>query len=582
MSENLNINPVVLAQITKFSEENEVNELSISDKFEIYSIYSILNGGLGEDVNCFDAHLKGDEFGIDGVSILLQGELVCDHQEAFEKLEVIKNPEIKFIFFQSKIGSHYDWGDISRFFAGVMEFFESNTSPESDQISDLIKAKNYIYDKGVSHKNPDISLYYITTGNYQKPYRIESLIKDYQDRFKNLSIFNSISIKMIGASDLQKMYRSASSSLISTIDYPNQLVMPDHKSIQEAYIGYIKAKEILNLISIKDDLGNISDINKTVFFDNIRDYDEKSKINISINNSLKNKEGGDFIFRNNGITVVCKNIKRTRDSFTIEDYQIVNGCQTSNIIYYNKEIIDDVYVPFRLICSQDENFVSSIIYGTNRQNPVKEEQFWALRPFMKSFEEYCDSKDDQHRIFFERRENQYRSKNIEKSRIIQPSALMKAVISTLLKHPNRSARDYRAIISEYSGLLFQDDHSVGIYYASCYLHYRMEFLWRNQKISSSSKIYRYYIMMAISIECGAKNNILSAKKKEKDNYYRSMLKICDDEDVLKGKIEEIEGFIENMPQIKTTTTREKLRDNIRSEQFAKIFEEEIIKNIEKV
>jgi hypothetical protein len=93
-----------------------------------------------------------------------------------------------------------------------------------------------------------------------------------------------------------------------------------------------------------------------------------------------------FIFKNNGVTVVAKEVNRKGDKFQLEDYQIVNGCQTYNILFQAGEGLENVNVPIRLIVSNDPEFVSTIIIGTNRQNEVKDDQFWALKPFMKDLE----------------------------------------------------------------------------------------------------------------------------------------------------------------------------------------------------
>ena len=159
-------------------------------------------------------------------------------------------------------------------------------------------------------------------------------------------------------------------------------------------------------------------------------------------------------------------IDRTGDKFKLEDYQIVNGCQTSNIIFdlvygdsapiaaAGQDLTQSIQVPFRLIGSKDDDFVSSIIVGTNRQNVVRDEQFWALRPFLKSFEEYCRNLDPEKVIYFERRENQYRNQDIERTRIMQPSIAMKAMAACLLFQPQRAARDYRGILVEYEKSIF--------------------------------------------------------------------------------------------------------------------------------
>jgi len=88
---------------------------------------------------------------------------------------------------------------------------------------------------------------------------------------------------------------------------------------------------------------------------------------------------------------------------------------------------------------------------------------------MKSFEEYCRNLDSEETIFFERREHQFRNQEIERTRVMQPSVLMKAVAACLLFQPQRAGRDYRGIPSEYEGIIFLDDHDVRLYHAVAYL-----------------------------------------------------------------------------------------------------------------
>jgi AIPR protein len=89
-------------------------------------------------------------------------------------------------------------------------------------------------------------------------------------------------------------------------------------------------------------------MNTSVFFDNVRDFDPDSKINRSIISEVKTGDRKAFVFRNNGVTVIAKRLNRTGDRFTVEDYQIVNGCQTTNIMFHCREIIDELFVPFNL------------------------------------------------------------------------------------------------------------------------------------------------------------------------------------------------------------------------------------------
>jgi hypothetical protein len=514
---------------------------------------------------------------MDGVAILVQGRLISDTTDASDAIADIKNPQIDFYFFQSKTGTSFDYGEISKFFDAVSGFFNGEMAGESAQLDDLVAVKDALYERAVGKRNPGLHAYYVCTGNYDSPARIQKLISTTNSQWAELNIFDAdrINIHMIGAKELQRLYRAASSSVEVSIDFPRNVVLPSHGSVEEAYLGYLTAEEVLKLVSLTDEDGNITEINKSVFFDNIRDFDPDSKINKEVSRTLASGEGSDFIFRNNGITVVSKSIDRTGDKFRIEDYQIVNGCQTSNILFNNRESSGEVNVPFRLIGTKDDDFISSIIAGTNRQNPVREEQFWALRPFMKSFEEYCNSLDDDHRIYFERRENQFRGQKVEKARIIQPSALMKAVAATLLNQPNRAARDYRGISLEYQDKLFKDEHDVRPYYASCYLHYKLDFLWRNQRIDSSLKIYRYYLMAAIGRTAFGSGDVFSKRKSDIEQISDRVIRFCDNETVMKSVIEKIGRALNRRISSMGIDAREKLRDTIRSETFAKAFDSDL-------
>lgn len=336
-----------------------------------------------------------------------------------------------------------------------------------------------------------------------------------------------------------------------------------------------------------DSDGNVSGINRGIFFDNIRDYDAKSKINIAIKESVKAGGGNEFVFRNNGITVVSKNIDRTGDKFRLEDFQIVNGCQTSNVIFdllhgessdeeNEGQLESQIQVPFRLIGSKDDDFVSSIIVGTNRQNPVRDEQFWALRPFMKNFEEYCRSLDSEEIIYFERRENQYRTQQIERTRIMQPSVLMKAVAASLLFQPQRAARDYRGILTEYESSIFQEKHDVRIYHAVAYLYYRLEFLWRNLRIDNGYKTYRYYILAGIGLALTGGSDVFTMKKNKVEAMANEIIALAKDEDALKAEIERIVLIVKRQLDDMGVSTQERIRDTIRSEAFATKFRDSVV------
>lgn len=578
------MNPVIRAQLREFAKANGINEHTQENQFEIYSIFAVMSGLLGESIDAYDVHLTGDEFGLDGIAIVIQGEIVRNRQEAEEKLEAIKNPSVEFIFFQAKTSTSYDYGDVSKFFDAVSDFFDGGLNGESEAIDDCFGAMEAIYEHGTGKRNPRISCYYIATGNYEQPVRIEKLRQTFKAELEEKNIFDAetIGIELVGARDLQTWYRAATSSVEVEIEFPRNVVMPDNGHVEEAYIGYIDAKNLVKLFTTFDVDGNVVGVNRAVFFDNIRDYDARSKINLAIKESVQGAGGAEFVFRNNGITVVSRNIDRTGDKFRLEDFQIFNGCQTSNVIFdllysepdeidQNAALMESIQVPLRLIGSKDDDFVSSIIVGTNRQNPVRDEQFWALRPFMKSLEEYCRNLDPEEVILLERRDNQYRNQEVERTRVMQPSVLMKAVAACLLIQPQRAARDYRGILSEYEAKIFLDDHDVRIYHAVAYLYYRMEFLWRNQKLENSYKTFRYYILAGIGLWAAEGKHIFTLKKAKIAAISEAIIALAKSEEDLKNLVVSVVEILEMRLSEMGVSTQERIRDTIRSETFSSTF-----------
>ena len=78
-----------------------------------------------------------------------------------------------------------------------------------------------------------------------------------------------------------------------------------------------------------------------------------------------------------------------RDRFQIEDFQIVNGCQTTHVLFDCRDQADNsLLIPLRIVATQDEDVVKSIIRGTNRQTKVEDDQFFALTDFAEQLEDY--------------------------------------------------------------------------------------------------------------------------------------------------------------------------------------------------
>lgn len=138
-----------------------------------------------------------------------------------------------------------------------------------------------------------------------------------------------------------------------------------------------------------------------IFDKNIREYLGNKGVNKSIYQTLLDEEDRkNFFYYNNGITVICDKMTKivTQPSdynmnaaFTIDNPQIVNGCQTVNSIYEALKNIDpdklekdfkDTFVMLKILeidrdNSADDKLYKDIVKYTNSQNSIDEKTFVA-------------------------------------------------------------------------------------------------------------------------------------------------------------------------------------------------------------
>lgn len=564
------MNPIVRAQLNDFKNANSHEQGKDSDFFEVMSIFAVENGILGENIEPFRAHLKGSEFGIDGISICIQGTLCIDADEAASILSVGKNHVGSFRMYQSKTSDSLDYGQISKFLDAVYDFFTDLKLLSGDQIEDLVGVRDAVF-AAATRSNPDLKCFFCTTGSGEVPKAIQALIDSNRSRLEALNVFGSIDISCLGARDIQEGFRAATNSSSASINFSKNVTLPDHENIEEAYIGYVTADQILEMALGDVDGQGDRHINRAIFYDNVRDFNPNSEINKSI---LADIEAGDlssFVFKNNGITVVAKSISRKGDTFTLEDYQIVNGCQTTNILAQTPQTAKKISVPLRLIGSSDPDFIAKIIIGTNKQNEVREDQFWALLPFMKDLEIYCAGQDGDERLLIERRDNQYRDVAIERTRIMKPSDLMKVSAAAFFFQPNRAARDHRGIRKEFASRIFLADHSVELYHMAALSLYKFDYLVRTSKVPRAHVINKFFVLYALVRKFWHNPNLLEAKEKERTRVRRSVLEIVLDNDEYVKHIEKVSKHIDTLVASSGAKTREQLRDFIRTESFSESF-----------
>lgn len=199
--------------------------------------------------------------------------------------------DVIFAFVQSKNSPKFRMDAVSNFIFGVKSFFEDEAIlTENDDIKQLRKIKEKIYYNSIKfNKNPEIKLYFITTGKWESPKDIINKTKYEFKSSKGANLFLNDNpedfIEFVDADKIKSIYKEISGITVKEVLFNNHVALPDMSDkVNQSFIGSISTKNFIELI--KDSEGNIS---KGLFFDNVRDYQGANKVNKEVENTIKKK-----------------------------------------------------------------------------------------------------------------------------------------------------------------------------------------------------------------------------------------------------------------------------------------------------
>ncbi|MBE9200661.1 MULTISPECIES: AIPR family protein [unclassified Nodularia (in: cyanobacteria)] len=488
------------------------DDLPDSEVFENFVNYYVIFKEHNYQFDFEDIHVGGGgDNALDGIGIIVNGSLINSQEEIEELAEKNKYLDVEFILIQSKTSSNFVTGDIAKFIIGCTEFFDENSRfPANNQIKDKRQLMEFIYAKSSLFKNrkPLCKLYYVTTGKwFDDPY-LTATIDSLKKSLDNMDIFERLTFNPIDANGIQNLYRLANNKISREIKLEKRVTIHKIPDVNQAYIAIVPAKDYLKLITDDDD-----NIMRGLFYDNVRGFQGENDVNQEIEATIKSEESQFFVLYNNGITIVAEYINPVGDSITIRDYQIVNGCQTSYILYNSRESIkDSLYIPIKIIAlDRDSKLKNNIIKANNRQTPVKLEELEALTDFQKNLEEYYNSIIESKRLYYERRPRQFNGlDDVEKIRIVDIRSQMRCFASMFLDQAHNAGRYHTKLVKETKGKIFLHSHSenpIG-YYVSAYAKFCLDALFRKKQIDFKYKPFKYYMLDILRMQVAGKTKPL--------------------------------------------------------------------------
>jgi len=398
---------VALDQITKalvdeFLEQAQMASVGEAGDFERFVTHVVLTPQIDAaiDYSTVMAGAGGDT-GLDAIGIIINGQLVTDPDDIDDLAEGGTTLDVNYIFVQTETATSFSTSKVGQIEYGVKDFFAIEpTLARNEAVASAAKVSTKILENARLFRtsNPTCAVYYATAGRWMDDQNLKARISAARSEIDDLNLFSTTTFIPLDAREIQRRYQSLKAGVEREFIFQNRISFPDITGVSESHLGYISAGDLVAIL--KGDDGTLL---STVFYDNVRDFQGDSNVvNSEIAKTLESERRSRFPLMNNGVTVIARSVRQTGTRFTIQGFQVVNGCQTCNVLWANRQQLDSsVLVPLRLISTEDEDVIIDIIRATNRQTEVKEEQFFATSDFLKQLESYFESTPIERRLYLE-------------------------------------------------------------------------------------------------------------------------------------------------------------------------------------
>lgn len=527
------VDQITQSLVDKFVVSEQLTHLDASERFERFVNFSVISGEHSDTFDVEDVSGPGDEVGIDGLAVLVNGALVTTPEQVNELAERNGYVEATFLIISAKRSAHFAEAEVANVAMAGLDFFGDAKLPRTAFIEDYLEVKDAVYANGArfSRGLPRLKLFYVTTGRWDAPDVVVHRIEMERERFEALDLFESVEIAPLGAKQARDLYFRTQNPVENEFTLSQKVTLPPIPGVSQAYLGVLPAKEYVRLIT--DESGQLR---KGLFTDNVRDFrGADNPVNASIAETLQSSARDRFAILNNGVTIVARDLRVTGDKLYMRAYQVVNGGQTSHVLFNEQDAIDEsVWIPIRVVGTDDDDLTTAVITATNSQTPVAAQELNSRSQFERDLEQFFNTFTGAKALYYERRSRQYSDvTDIEKVRIITRDQLVRAFAAMLLDEPHRSTGYVPALMDELGGRLFSEDHKLEPYYAAAFAHYKLEFFWRNKQLDAKYKPARWQILMAARHRAiGSKVGYLNSREAA-DKANRLNQRLWNDADALK-------------------------------------------------
>ena len=445
-------NEVVLLDSLLDSWKNTAPEgLSQNEVFELFCLDQILKDYELDTEELLKGRVGGgNDGGIDGLVTFFNGEVLEDDSE-------LGKGDVQFDLFivQAKQGDSFQESVFEKVTATVQQLFDLSKDRSQLEkifcdalINQAMLFREALVDTAARHPQVRAVFILATKGStddidHKVRTRAEQLQKLLATQIPNCEA----ECMFLGARELLEAARRRPGYTLKLEFSESPIAMPG------SYVVLVNLGKYFEFIT--DEAGALR---KYIFDWNVRDFQGDVEVNRDIQATLSEKDGPEFWWLNNGITILTSKASITGKTMALDDVQIVNGLQTSVSVFEHvtqKGILDERRsLLCRVIETKDDNTRDRVIKATNFQTAVPAASLKASDQVQRDIEQYFAT----HHWYYDRRKNYHKNHGRPANCIVSIPYLAQAVMAVGLSRPNDSRARPTSLIKkqeEYDSLFSQ-------------------------------------------------------------------------------------------------------------------------------
>lgn len=428
----------------------------------------------------------GDDGKIDSIYTLIDGELIEDDSKFTAK----RNASIELHIIQSKLVHGFSEDFVTVLDSNLQKLLQLSTDLQTlnkDFSKDVLRKLHIFREsyKQLITRFPilKICVHYCTIAQDIHP-KVERKAEALKTSLRSLFSDAKVEFEFAGAKRLLDLARSAPPT-----SFQLDLIENPITTTKGGYICLCSLSAYRRFIT--DEAGGLR---RDFFEANVRDFQGEVPVNEEIAQTLNSKGDEDFWWLNNGVTIICSKVTYSGKILTIECPEIVNGLQTSTVIYNASHSSgsepEQRSLLVRVIKPEREESRDKIIKATNSQTRMPPSSLRATDPIHRNIEDYLRACG----FFYDRRKNFYKNQGKAPLKIISIPFLAQCVMAIALKRPNDARARPSSVLNieaDYQEI-FSPRHELNAY---------------ANAVRLVRKVERYLLGKSTEIDYGDRNNL---------------------------------------------------------------------------